>query len=116
EDRVRYVGWCGGERLEAFYQSIDVLAVPSIYEPFGMAPLEAAARRIPVVCTRVDGMVEILGDFAYYCDGDTYEDFREGMRRWREAEEGDNRTKVDGAWRRYKQSLTDVAMARKYHQ
>jgi glycosyltransferase involved in cell wall biosynthesis len=114
ESRVHYLGWCGGERLEAFYRSIDVLAVPSIYEPFGMTPLEAAARRIPVVCTRVDGLREVLGEFAFYSDGDTYDAFRLAMHRWRTATGEAIHSIVDGAWRRYRDRFTDVAMARRY--
>ena len=60
ESRVRYLGWCGGARLAAFYDAIDVLVQPSTYEPFGLAALEGAARGIPVVCTAVDGLVEVL--------------------------------------------------------
>src|ERR1017187_4843032 len=38
--RVRYLGWCGSERLEAFYRQIDLLVIPSAYEAFGMVALE----------------------------------------------------------------------------
>lgn len=114
EDRVRYLGWCGGARLEAFYDAIDVLAVPSIYEPFGLAALEAAARGIPVVCTRVDGLVEVLGEYAFYCEGDTYEDFQEAMYRWLELDQKSIAALTEGARARYERHFTDVAMARKY--
>ncbi|MCM3878970.1 MAG: glycosyltransferase family 4 protein, partial [Vicinamibacterales bacterium] len=82
ERRVHYLGWCGGPRLDAFFDAIDVLVQPSIYEPFGLAALEAAARGIPVVCCAVDGLVEVLGEHAFYCDGTDYEDFRAAMLRW----------------------------------
>jgi glycosyltransferase involved in cell wall biosynthesis len=114
EGRVCYLGWCGGARLEAFYDSIDVLAVPSIYEPFGMAALEAAARGIPVVCTRVDGLVEVLGEYAFYCEGDTYADFRTAMYRWLAAGEDTIAALTEGARARYQQHFTDVVMAREY--
>jgi glycosyltransferase involved in cell wall biosynthesis len=114
EDRVRYLGWCGRERLEAFYDAIDVLAVPSTYEPFCMAALEAAARGIPVVCTRVDGLVELLGEYAFYCDGTSYEAFSEAMRRWRESTDSVCAEVVDGAHRRHADLYTDVTMARAY--
>ncbi len=80
--RVRYLGWCGRERLESFYRQIDVLAIPSVYEPFGMVALEAVARGVPVVCAPIDGLVEILGDDAVYADDASYEAFRDAMRRW----------------------------------
>lgn len=114
EDRVRYLGWCGGARLEAFYDNIDVLAVPSTYEPFGMAALEATARGIPIVCTRVDGLAEILGEYAFYCQGDTYADFRTAMYRWLAAGEETIAALTSGARMRYRRHFTDVIMARKY--
>jgi glycosyltransferase involved in cell wall biosynthesis len=114
EERVRYLGWCGGERLEAFYEAIDVLAVPSVYEPFGMAALEAAARGVPVVCTRVDGLVEVLGEHAFYAEDESYEAFREAVRAWAGADEGMLAHLAAGAFARYADRFTDVAMARAY--
>jgi glycosyltransferase involved in cell wall biosynthesis len=114
EDRVRYLGWCGGARLEAFYDAIDVLAMPSVYEPFGMAALEAVARGIPVVCTRVDGLAEVLGEYAFYCEEESYEEFRLAMRRWLEADEETLAAVTEGARARYRRDVTDVAMARRY--
>jgi glycosyltransferase involved in cell wall biosynthesis len=116
ERRVNYLGWCGGPRLDAFFDAIDVLVQPSIYEPFGLAALEAAARGIPVVCGAVDGLVEVLGEHAFYCDGSHYESFRDAMRRWLNA--GDDQITVitEGARERARERFTDVAMAHRYVQ
>lgn len=114
EQRARYLGWCGGERLEAFYAGIDVLALPSVYEPFGLVALEAAARGAPVVCTPVDGLVEVLGEHALYVADDSYESFREGMRRWLAADGEELAALAEGAFARYVERFTDVAMARAY--
>jgi glycosyltransferase involved in cell wall biosynthesis len=114
EDRVAYLGWCGGSRLEAFFEAIDVLALPSTYEPFGMVALEAAARGIPVVCTRVDGLVEVLGEHAFYCEGDSYAEFRAAMRRWAEADDATAAAVAEGARRRYRRRFSEVRMARRY--
>jgi glycosyltransferase involved in cell wall biosynthesis len=114
EDRVHYLGWCGGPRLEAFYDAIDVLVQPSTYEPFGLAALEAAARGIPLVCTRVDGLVEVLGECAIYCDDTSYAGFREAMRRWRDADPEVLAEMALGARARARAHFTDVAMAGRY--
>lgn len=114
ERRVSYLGWCGGPRLDAFYRAVDVLAVPSTYEPFGLAALEASARGIPVVCTRVDGLVEILGEYAFYCDGSSYEEFRDAMRRWRRAGPAEIEYITAGAGKRQRERFTDIAMAEAY--
>lgn len=114
EARVRYLGWCGGARLEAFYNAIDVLVQPSTYEPFGLAALEGAARGIPVVCTPVDGLVEVLGEHAIYCDDTSYAAFCRAMERWREMDADALQAMGSAARARALQQFTNVAMARRY--
>jgi glycosyltransferase involved in cell wall biosynthesis len=114
EARVRYLGWCCGARLEAFYNAIDVLVQPSTYEPFGLAALEGAARGIPVVCTPVDGLVEVLGEHAIYCDDTSYAAFCEAMVRWRNMDADALQAMGSAARTRALQHFTDVAMARRY--
>lgn len=113
-ERVCFLGWCAGARLEAFFDSIDMLAVPTIYEPFGLVALEAAARGIPVVCPRTDGLVEVLGEHAFYCEDTSYEAFREAMRRWDAASPEALAVLSAGARARYLERFTDLAMARRY--
>lgn len=114
ENRVRYLGWCGGPRLEAFFEAIDVLVQSSSYEPFGLAALEAAARGIPVICTPVDGLVEVLGEHAFYAEDTSYEGFRAAAQRWRMADEAELRGVACGARRRALAHFTDIAMAERY--
>lgn len=114
ESRVRYLGWCGGARLTAFYDAIDVLVQPSTYEPFGLAALEGAARGIPVVCTAVDGLVEVLGEHAIYCDDTSYAAFCRAMERWRDMDADALQAMGSAARARVLQQFTDVAMARRY--
>jgi len=113
-ERVQYLGWCGGERLESFYSRIDVLAVPSTYEPFGMVALEAAARGIPVICNRIGGLVEILGSYAFYAEDETYGAFREAMNKWLAADDSKIEEMVSGALGRYYENFTDAHMAQRY--
>lgn len=114
DGRVGFLGWCAGPRREAFFDAIDVLAVPSIYEPFGLVALEAATRGVPVVCTRVDGLVEVLGEHAFYCEDSSYEAFRRAMRRWdQEPPEGLERL-ARGARARCCRRFTDRVMGRSY--
>ena len=91
-----------------------MLVQPSIYEPFGLAVLEAAARGIPVVCCAVDGLVEALGEHAFYSEGTDYADFRAAMLRWLEADADTLAAVTEGARRRALERFTDVAMARRY--
>lgn len=46
--------------VSAFYDSIDVLIVPSIREPLGLVAQEAALRGCPVIAANVDGLPEVV--------------------------------------------------------
>lgn len=48
--------------MEPVWAETGVLVVPSAYESFGMAAMEAAARRIPVIAAPTPGLVESLGE------------------------------------------------------
>lgn len=113
-DRVDYLGWCAGERLEAFFDAIDVLAVPSIYEPFGLVAVEATARGIPVIATRVDGLEEVLGEHAFYCSDTSYPAFRDAAYAWAGATLEELGTMGDAARERYEQLFSDRVMGRRY--
>jgi glycogen synthase len=61
EERVRFEGQVGRERLAELYQDADAVVFPVRWEePFGLVPLEAMARRRPVVATTTGGAVEYL--------------------------------------------------------
>jgi glycosyltransferase involved in cell wall biosynthesis len=50
------------EQIEQFYDSIDILLIPSVREPLGLVALEASARGVPIVATCVDGLHESVRD------------------------------------------------------
>jgi len=113
ENRVFYLGWCAGARLDSFYDNIDVLCIPSVYEPFGMVALEAASRKIPVVCSNIDGLKDIMGNHAIYCKPGDYEHFKEAMYRWLDSDQTLEQM-VEGAHQRYLKYFTDLNMASNY--
>src|SRR5256884_3452609 len=53
---------CKGGQVEAeeWYDSADVLVVPSWYEPFGMVILEGMLHGLPIVASAIGGPAEIL--------------------------------------------------------
>lgn len=52
------------DRIVSLYNSCDCLLFPSIYEGFGMPPLEAMACGVPVVCANSGSLPEIVGQAA----------------------------------------------------
>ncbi len=61
-DRVRFLGAVPHEELEVYYNAADVVVVPSFYESFGLVALEAMASGVPVVASRVGGLVATISD------------------------------------------------------
>ncbi len=60
--RVTWMGKLPRRQLAALYQVADLAVVPSIYEPFGYAAIEAMAAAVPLVASRVGGLAEIVED------------------------------------------------------
>ncbi len=60
ESRISLVG--SQADMPAFYKNIDILVVPSLWEGFGLAAVEAGATQRPVIAADVDGLKEIIID------------------------------------------------------
>lgn len=58
----------GDDALAAAYRSARVFVYPSLYEGFGIPPLEAMACRCPVVCSNTSSMPEVVGRAAELID------------------------------------------------
>ena len=58
--RIKFLGKLPRKQLALLYQIADLAVVPSVYEPFGYAALEAMAAGIPVVATQAGGLAEIV--------------------------------------------------------
>lgn len=56
------VGYVPDEDLHALYAESSVFLFPSLYEGFGLPVLEAMAAGVPVACSNVSSMPEVLGD------------------------------------------------------
>lgn len=63
-ERVRFTGYLRDEDLAALYSSCSVCVYPSLYEGFGLPPLEAMACGAPVVTSRTHAIMETVGDAA----------------------------------------------------
>ena len=68
-NRVSFVGW--QDDIRSFLRRGDLFVLPSRYEPFGIAALEAMACGLPIVATKCHGPMEILNnDSAWLCDAE----------------------------------------------
>jgi glycosyltransferase involved in cell wall biosynthesis len=64
EKDVRFLGFVPIEALRVFYATAEVFVFPSLYEGFGLPPLEAMAQGAPVVCANTSALPEVVGDAA----------------------------------------------------
>jgi len=62
QGEVLFPGFVADEDLPALYNLAEVLALPSLYEGFGLPPLEAMACGTPVVTSNTSSLPEIVGD------------------------------------------------------
>ncbi len=67
-DRVKFLGQVGDDELAALYCGAQAFVFPSLYEGFGIPPLEAMACGCPVIATTAASVPEVCGDAAVYVD------------------------------------------------
>jgi glycosyltransferase involved in cell wall biosynthesis len=72
---VIFAGYVPDDKLETLYQKALFYVFPSLYEGFGLPPLEAMAKGCPVLSSNTSSMPEILGDAALYFDPEDPVDF-----------------------------------------
>jgi glycogen(starch) synthase len=59
-DAIRFAGFMGERQLPAVLGATDATVIPSLYEPFGMIALEAAAAGAPIAVSATGGLAEIV--------------------------------------------------------
>ena len=68
DKHVRFLGFQPTETLAAFYRLARAFVFPSLYEGFGLPPLEAMACGTPVVTSNVSSLPEVAGGAALLVD------------------------------------------------
>ncbi len=79
QERVLFTGSVETAELSAIYNSASMLVFPSLYEGFGLPPLEAMACGCPVIVSNTASLSEVYGDAAYYVDPYNPESIAEGI-------------------------------------
>ena len=67
-NKIRFLGYLPQEELPFLYSGADVFVFPSLWEGFGLPPLEAMACGTPVVTSNVSSLPEVVGDAAILVD------------------------------------------------
>jgi glycosyltransferase involved in cell wall biosynthesis len=67
-------GFVSDGELRALYEQAGCFVFPSLYEGFGLPPLEAMSCGCPVVTSREASLPEVCGDAAVYCDARSVDD------------------------------------------
>jgi glycosyltransferase involved in cell wall biosynthesis len=78
-DDITFTGYIPDEDLPSLYSGADAFAFPSLYEGFGLPPLEAMACGCPVITSKLSSMPEVCGDAAYYIDPHSTESIKDGI-------------------------------------
>jgi glycosyltransferase involved in cell wall biosynthesis len=73
-DQVIYAGFVSDGELKALYRDAACLIFPSLYEGFGLPPLEAMSCGCPVLASDATSLPEVCGDAAMYCDARSVDD------------------------------------------
>lgn len=61
-DLVTFYGYCPREKLSALYSQSDVFVLPSLAEAFGNVFAEAMAYGLPIIGTRIGGIIDLVDD------------------------------------------------------
>ncbi len=78
---VRFLGYLPHETLAILYRLASAFVFPSLYEGFGLPPLEAMASGAPVVTSNISSLPEVAGDAAVLVDPYDVGSIADGVRR-----------------------------------
>lgn len=79
ERRVHYFGKLSDDEAGYVIKHAVALVFPSLYEGFGLPPLEAALLGVPSICSKRPAMTEILKDATIFVDPNAPEEWAEAM-------------------------------------
>ena len=79
EDRVCLTGYLQDDDLCGLYSTCAAFVYPSLYEGFGLPPLEAMACGAPVITSRIPSLMETVGGAARLVDPNNVEDLARAM-------------------------------------
>lgn len=81
EDKITITGYVPDEDLPALINCAEVFAFPSVFEGFGLPPLEAMACGTPVICSNASSLPEVVGEAGLLLEPTNVRAWAEALRR-----------------------------------
>lgn len=79
EASVIFTGFIKNIELPIFYNASEIFVYPSLYEGFGLPPLEAMSCGIPVITSKVSSIPEVVGDCGILINPENIESLRDAL-------------------------------------
>jgi len=77
--KIIFTGYVPEEELPFLYNAADVFIYPSLYEGFGIPPLEALACGVPVISSNISSLPEVVGDAGILIDPYNVQEISQAM-------------------------------------
>lgn len=87
DSRIVFLGRISDEELANYYRNALAFIFPSLYEGFGLPPLEAQLCGCPVLVADIPPLHEVIANSGIYCDPQSINGIAEGMQKVVEAEQ-----------------------------
>ena len=102
-------GYIAGEHLPALYRQAQMLVYPSLYEGFGLPPLEAMACGTPVIASRTTSLPDVVGEAGLLVDPTSVDEIAGAIRHLLDDEAVARRLRAAGQQRAERFSWTAAA-------
>lgn len=80
KNKIIFTGFVPEQELVYLYQNASIFLYPSLYEGFGIPPLEAMASGIPVITSNTSSLPEVVGDAALLIDPNNYLELKDAIK------------------------------------
>lgn len=78
-ENITFTGYLEDEELVDLYNKAEIFIYPSLFEGFGIPPLEAQACGCPCLVSNSTSLPEVYEDSVYYCDPKSTESIKDGI-------------------------------------
>lgn len=111
DEHVKFLGYVPDSELPALLNNATAFVYPSLYEGFGLPPLEAMASGVPVISSNISSIPEVVGDAGILIDPYSVEEISNAMRKIIEDVELAGRMREQGLARARQFSWKNTARA-----